>query len=65
MANLSVGVKKFSVNFTVKNISSKKLRIFGYPIEPGRTRDLLAIPYINEDDIKSSWIKGSFILSVR
>jgi len=57
-SGFNTGKKNFTVNFTVKNVSSKNIRVFGFPIPPGRQRDLLAIPYVGEDDIRSSLIKG-------
>ena len=36
----------------------KMVRIFNYPINPGDTRDLLQIPGVQEEDIRSSLLKG-------
>lgn len=55
--------------FTVLNIShinrsygregeKKIIKIFNYPIMPGDTRDLLAIPGVGEADIRASLLKG-------
>lgn len=55
--------------FTVLNIShinrsygregnKKIIKIFNYPILPGDTRDLLAIPGVSEADIRASLLKG-------
>ncbi len=55
--------------FTVLNIShinraygreggKKIIKIFNYPILPGETRDLLAIPGVAEADIRASLLKG-------
>jgi hypothetical protein len=54
--------------FTVLNIShlnqnygpyrKKVVKIFNYPILPGHTRDLLAIPGVSEADIRASLLKG-------
>lgn len=59
--------RKFtSINFTVKNVSIKrKIHIFNYPILPGYTRDLLAIPEISEADIRHSLIKGELANFIR
>src|SRR5271166_4252172 len=51
--------KLTNINFVVKNLSpNRKIHIFNYPILPGQTRDLLAIPEISEADIRHSLIKG-------
>jgi hypothetical protein len=51
--------KQTNINFTVKNLSpSRLIHIFNYPLFPGQTRDLLAIPEISEGDIRHSLIKG-------
>src|SRR5574338_1584724 len=40
-------------------LSPKKvIFIFHYPINPGETRDLLAIPGVQEADIRASLLKG-------
>lgn len=59
--------KLTSINFTVRNISPqrKKITVFNYPIEFGQTRDLLAIPEISEDNIRSSLVKGELANKVR
>ncbi len=47
--------------FVVQNITSKPkktIHIFHYPIHHGRTRDLLRIPGVAEDDIRASLLKG-------
>lgn len=36
----------------------KIVKIFNYPIMPGETRDLLAIPGVSEADIRASLLKG-------
>ena len=54
---------KYNTHFIVKNISGasenspykKMLSIFNYPINWGATRDLLAIPGIEEADIRASY----------
>lgn len=38
--------------------SRKVINIFLYPINPGETRDLLQIPGVQEEDIRSSLLKG-------
>lgn len=38
--------------------SRKVINIFLYPINPGDTRDLLQIPGVQEEDIRSSLLKG-------
>lgn len=60
-------LKKYGC-FTVLNIShlnqdhgperKKVIKIFNYPINPGQTRDLLAIPGVAEADIRASLLKG-------
>lgn len=51
---------KLSTSFIVKNIAKngKTVRVFAYPILNGQTRDLLAIPYVSEADIRHSLLKG-------
>ncbi|NJO18666.1 MAG: hypothetical protein HC877_23950, partial [Thioploca sp.] len=50
--------KRFKVEFVVKNISKKQLKIFGYPVLPGGELDLMNIPYVSEADIKHAILKG-------
>jgi len=58
--------KLTDINFTVKNLSPiRKIHIFNYPIFPGQTRDLLAIPEISEADIRHSLIKGELANFIR
>jgi hypothetical protein len=58
--------KLVSINFIVKNLSEKrKIHIFNYPIMPGHTRDLLAIPGVSEHDIRRSLIKGELSNFIR
>lgn len=58
--------KLTSINFTIKNLSNnRKIHVFNYPIFPGQTRDLLAIPEISEDDIRNSLIKGELANFIR
>lgn len=43
----------------VLQVSPKKtISIFGYPINAGQTRDLLAIPGVQESDIRTALLKG-------
>jgi|SRR5271166_2415991 len=66
MSNDTVFQKLTSINFTVKNLSSSRaIHIFNYPIYPGQTRDLLAIPEISESDIRHSLIKGELANFIR
>jgi hypothetical protein len=46
--------------FIVQNVSTqiKTINIFQYPINYGRTRDLLQIPGVAESDIRASLLKG-------
>lgn len=52
--------KQCPVVFKVMNIAAggKRVRVFSYPIENGRERDLMSIPYVSEADIKHSLLKG-------
>lgn len=56
-----------STKFIVKNIApgGKRIKLFNYPIENGRTRDLLRIPYVTEADIRGSLLKGSLLFKLR
>lgn len=49
--------------FVVRNIAlnNKRIRIFNYPIGNGLERDLLAIPYVSEADIRHSLLKGELL----
>ena len=52
---------KYNTHFIVKNICTdnhKTINIFHYPINYGTTRDILAIPGIEESDIRASLLKG-------
>ncbi len=58
--------KLTNIGFVVQNLSPKRaLHIFNYPIYPGRTRDLLAIPEITEGDIRKSLINGELANLIR
>ena len=58
--------KLTNINFTVRNMSpNRRIRVFNYPINPGQTRDLLAIPEISEADIRHSLIKGELANLIR
>ena len=47
------------LTFTVKNITtSRAIKVFNTKIMPGQTLDLMKIPGISEEDIRSSLIKG-------
>lgn len=60
MSNEFAPFQKETTSFVVKNIceSKKVIRIFHYPILHNTTRDLLAIPGVGEDDIRTSLLKG-------
>lgn len=52
---------KYNTHFVVRNTCTdrrKTISIFNYPINFGDTRDLLAIPGIQEADIRASLLKG-------
>lgn len=57
---------KYNTHFIVRNTTGtsasspfqKTVSIFNYPINYGQTRDLLAIPGIEEADIRASLLKG-------
>jgi hypothetical protein len=63
---MSVGFDTFfplapsCTEFVVQNIADPKkvVRIFTYPVYPGRTRNLLAISFVSEADIRHSLLKG-------
>lgn len=55
--------KEVDTVFEVRNVTlgtqqEKQIHIFNYPIPPGRTRDLLAIPQVSEADIRHALLKG-------
>jgi len=47
--------------FKVRNTApgNKRIRIFNYPIGNGKVRDLLAIPFVSEADIRHELLKGN------
>jgi hypothetical protein len=52
---------KYNTHFIVRNTCTdrrKTISIFNYPINFGDTRDLLQIPGVQEEDIRSSLLKG-------
>lgn len=53
--------------FVIKNIAEprKCVRIFNYPIGPGKERDILAIPFVSEADIRHSLLKGELKVSIQ
>ena len=59
--------KQTSINFTVKNVSSQRkvISIFNARIDYGESKDLLNIPEITENDIKSSLVKGELASKIR
>lgn len=50
--------KSFPIKFVVQNITDKQIKIFACKIPPGQSKDLFALPYISEDDIRHSLLKG-------
>lgn len=59
--------KNSSTSFVVRNIAprGKTIRIFKYPILNQQTRDLLAIPYVSEADIRHSLLKGELMIKIK
>jgi hypothetical protein len=59
--------KNSSTRFVVKNIAprGKRIQVFRYPIANQQTRDLLAIPYVSEADIRHSLLKGELMMKIR
>lgn len=65
--------KTASTRFIVRNITNRRggkdkwkvVKIFGYPINPGDTRDLLTIPSVSEADIRHSLLKGELMLKFK
>lgn len=53
--------------FVVKNIASenKRIKIFNVPIANGLERDLLAIPWVSEADIRHSLLKGELLIKLK
>jgi hypothetical protein len=62
----TVFTKNVNTKFVVQNTApgNKRIRIFQYPINNGETRDLLAIPYISEADIRHSLLKGELLIKI-
>ena len=57
--------KKCPTVFKVTNITPKKMvRVFQYPIAPGRVRDLMDIPVVSEADIRHSLLKGELNMKI-
>lgn len=55
--------KTRTTRFVVENITigtrwEKVVRLFNYPIDPGKNRDLLTIPEVSEADIRHALLKG-------
>lgn len=70
MANISQTTqfkKNSSTSFIVKNIAprGKRIQVFSYPIANQMTRDLLSIPYVSEEDIRHSLLKGEIMMKIR
>lgn len=59
--------KNSSTRFVVLNIAPnrKRIKIFGYPINNGQTRDLLTIPFVSEADIRHSLLKGELLKKIQ
>lgn len=65
--------KTVSTKFVVRNITDQRggkdkekvVRVFGYPVNPGDTRDLLTIPSVSEADIRHALLKGDLMLKLR
>ncbi len=55
-----------TTRFVVKNITfyPKIVSLYGYPVEPGLTRDLLSIPEISEADIRFGLLKGEILVKL-
>jgi len=51
--------------FIVRNISRKTLSIFTYPVSIQQTRDLMAIPFVSEADIRNSLLKGELFVKAK
>ena len=58
--------KECPVVFKVMNIApgNKRIRLFKYPIVNGGVRDLMAIPYVSEADIRHSLLKGELYIKI-
>lgn len=67
---MSVGLytifpKRCPTVFRVQNITAGKcVRVFQYPIPPGGVRDLMAIWFISEADIRHSLLKGELMMKI-
>lgn len=59
--------KRCPTVFVVKNtaLEGKRIKIFHYPIANGSERDLMAIPYVSEADIRHSLLKGELMTKLR
>lgn len=58
--------KQCPTSFVVKNIApgNKRIHIFKYPIGNGLERDIMAIPYVSEADIRHSLLKGELYIKL-
>ncbi len=54
-----------NASFRVKNIVNKSITFFNYKINPGITVDLIKIPNITEEIIKSSLLKGTLYNKIK
>ena len=51
-------VKKFPVEFIVRNLSNRVIKVFTHKIYPNATVDLMSISFVSEADIAHSLLKG-------
>lgn len=60
-------LKKNCTEFVVQNISDPKkvVRVFTYPVYPGKTRNLMAISFVSEADIRHNLLKGELNLKFK
>ena len=53
--------------FIVRNIANegKTVKLFNYPVLNGMERDLMAIPFVSEADIRHSLLKGQLLIKLK
>lgn len=63
--NIEVLSSPFNVDFTVENISGKDVRIFDVTLRRGQVLNLMRIPFVSEEDIKKSLLKGELLFKIQ
>jgi hypothetical protein len=57
--------KQLPVNFTIKNLTNRTIKIFTLKIAPGKSADLMSISFVSEADILHSLLKGELFNALK